>query len=61
MEEPISMYHKNKESYDKWRVKNQAYINAYYRERRARLKAQKQEEIEKQVIKNFLEKQMNCV
>ena len=58
----LTNYQIHKEAMERWRVKNQAHVNKYHRDRRAKLKAQMQEERDKQVIKNFLEKQLNsCV
>ena len=59
--ESLSNYQKHKVAILKWRMANVEQYNAYHRERRAKIRAQIEEVRNKQVIKDYLEKQLNCV
>ena len=48
------VYHKNKESQDRWRRANQEKINEYYRNKRAALRPQILEEKRKQIALEYL-------
>ena len=52
------VYHKNKESQDRWRRANQEKINEYYRNKRAELRVIKLEERNKQIALEYISKEL---
>lgn len=49
-----SKYLKNREAMERWRKKNQEYVNKYYREKRAIQRAIKLEERNKQIALDYI-------
>lgn len=56
--EVISKYEKNKDNYNRWRVRNQDKINSYYRDYHRKKREEKLKEERKQIALEYLQEQL---